>query len=148
MKVQDQSQELSGVLETLSATIGERIKIEDSLREIGTAAERHHFLHPRSTLVIDREGKVIVWNRAIEEMTGVREEDSSGGETMNTPCRFITSGDPFSSTCFSFPTRRSRKSIPSSRKKRIPDRGDGCALRKGPETDPLGEGQRHLQQPW
>lgn len=78
MKVQDQSQELSGVLETLSATIGERIKIEDSLRESEQLLSDIISFIPDPTLVIDREGKVIVWNRAIEEMTGVREEDMLG----------------------------------------------------------------------
>ena len=33
---------------------------------------------PDATLVIDREGKVIAWNHAIEEMTGVRAEDILG----------------------------------------------------------------------
>jgi len=33
---------------------------------------------PDATLVIDGEGKVIAWNRAIEEMTGVKAEDMLG----------------------------------------------------------------------
>ncbi len=33
---------------------------------------------PDATLVIDREGKVIAWNRAIEEMTGIRADDILG----------------------------------------------------------------------
>ena len=33
---------------------------------------------PDATLVIDREGRVIAWNRAIEEMTGVRAADVLG----------------------------------------------------------------------
>jgi len=33
---------------------------------------------PDSTLVIDAEGKVIVWNKAIEEMTGFKAEDMMG----------------------------------------------------------------------
>jgi PAS domain S-box-containing protein len=33
---------------------------------------------PDATFVIDREGKVIAWNHAIEEMTGVRAEDILG----------------------------------------------------------------------
>jgi diguanylate cyclase (GGDEF)-like protein len=35
---------------------------------------------PDATFVIDRDGKVIAWNRAIEEMTGVRKEDILGQE--------------------------------------------------------------------
>jgi PAS domain S-box-containing protein len=33
---------------------------------------------PDATLAIDREGKVIAWNRAIEEMTGIMKEDMFG----------------------------------------------------------------------
>jgi two-component system cell cycle sensor histidine kinase/response regulator CckA len=33
---------------------------------------------PDATLAIDREGKVIIWNQAIEEMTGVKAEDMLG----------------------------------------------------------------------
>jgi PAS domain S-box-containing protein len=33
---------------------------------------------PDATLVIDRSGKVIAWNRAIEEMTGVKSDDMLG----------------------------------------------------------------------
>ena len=36
-----------------------------------------HFM-PDATFAIDREGKVIVWNRAMEEMTGVKAEDMLG----------------------------------------------------------------------
>lgn len=33
---------------------------------------------PNATFVIDAEGKVIAWNQAIEEMTGVKTEDILG----------------------------------------------------------------------
>ena len=33
---------------------------------------------PDATFVIDRDKKVIAWNRAMEEMTGVRKEDIIG----------------------------------------------------------------------
>ncbi|MBN1661395.1 MAG: response regulator [Anaerolineae bacterium] len=45
--------------------------IEESQRRL---ADTIDFL-PDATLVIDREGKVIAWNRAMEEMTGVRAQD-------------------------------------------------------------------------
>jgi len=78
MKVQDQSLELSQVLEALSANIGERMKVEDSLRESQQLMTDIISFLPDPTLVIDREGKVLVWNRAIEEMTGVSAEDMVG----------------------------------------------------------------------
>ncbi|NPV62991.1 MAG: PAS domain S-box protein [Methanotrichaceae archaeon] len=58
--------------------ITERKLIENSLRE----SERRlvdivNFL-PDATLVIDREGKVIAWNRAIESMTGIKAAEILG----------------------------------------------------------------------
>ena len=58
--------------------ITERKRVERALRE----AERRlaaiiEFL-PDATFVIDSERKVIAWNRALEEMTGVRKEDMLG----------------------------------------------------------------------
>ena len=37
---------------------------------------------PDATLVIDHDKKVIAWNRAIEEMTGVQKKDMIGKEIM------------------------------------------------------------------
>ena len=53
---------------------------EEALRESEQRlADIIDFL-PDATFAIDREGKVILWNRAIEEMTGVRTEDMLGKE--------------------------------------------------------------------
>ncbi|MEN6466264.1 MAG: PAS domain S-box protein [Syntrophaceae bacterium] len=52
-----------------------RKQVEDALKESQQRlADIIDFL-PDATLVIDREGKVIAWNRAIEEMTGIKAED-------------------------------------------------------------------------
>lgn len=51
--------------------ITERIKARDQLRDI------IEFL-PDPTFVIDNDGKVIAWNRAIEEMSGVSKEEMIG----------------------------------------------------------------------
>jgi PAS domain S-box-containing protein len=48
--------------------------IQESERRL---ADIINFL-PDATLVIDREGRVIAWNRAIEEMTGMKAEDMLG----------------------------------------------------------------------
>ncbi len=48
--------------------------IEESQRRMADIID---FL-PDATLVIDREGKVIAWNRAMEEMTGVKAADMLG----------------------------------------------------------------------
>lgn len=65
----------TAVLET---EIAERKRAEEKLRE----KERHladiiDFL-PDATWVIDCEGKVIAWNRACEELTGIKAEDMVG----------------------------------------------------------------------
>ncbi|MCE5269849.1 PAS domain S-box protein [bacterium] len=69
------TQELRAKNIQLEREIAERERIGDELRE----SEQHlsdivDFL-PDATFAIDLEGKVILWNRAVEEMTGVRAED-------------------------------------------------------------------------
>ena len=58
--------------------ITERKRIEDTLQESQRRmADIINFL-PDATLVIDQDGKVIAWNRAIEKMTGVKAADILG----------------------------------------------------------------------
>jgi PAS domain S-box-containing protein len=58
--------------------ITERKKAEEALKESQQQlADIINFL-PDATLVIDKGGKVIAWNRAIEEMTGIKAEDILG----------------------------------------------------------------------
>jgi PAS domain S-box-containing protein len=65
---------IEGVIEDIS----ERKRVEDERRALQRRlADIIDFL-PDATLVIDREGRVIAWNRAIEEMTGVKSEDMIG----------------------------------------------------------------------
>ena len=58
--------------------ITERKRAEESLRETQRRLTDIIELLPDATFVIDRDGKVIAWNRAIENMTGVRKEDMLG----------------------------------------------------------------------
>lgn len=51
---------------------------EEELRESRRRWEDIIDFLPDATLVIDQEGKVIAWNRAIEVMTGVKKEDILG----------------------------------------------------------------------
>lgn len=51
--------------------ITERKQAEDALREAHRRLTKIVEFLPDATMVIDREGKVIAWNKAIEEMTGV-----------------------------------------------------------------------------
>ncbi|MCX5857601.1 MAG: PAS domain S-box protein, partial [Deltaproteobacteria bacterium] len=73
----DAAGKIKGVLGTYE-DITERKQAEEALRE----SQRHFsdiidFL-PDATFVIDKEGKIIAWNRAIEEMTGFQAEEMLG----------------------------------------------------------------------
>ncbi len=58
--------------------ITERVRTEQALRDSERRlAEIIDFL-PEATLVIDTEGKVLAWNRALENMTGIRSRDILG----------------------------------------------------------------------
>ncbi len=58
--------------------ITKRKKTEEALRESQRRlADIIEFL-PDATIVIDREGRVIAWNRALEQMTGVKAQDMLG----------------------------------------------------------------------
>ncbi len=50
------------------------LHLEDAHRKLGDIIE---FL-PDATFVLDREGRVLAWNRAIEEMTGIRKDEMIG----------------------------------------------------------------------
>lgn len=65
-------------LANISVDITERKKAEEALQESQRQLEDILALLPDATLVIDRDGKVIAWNLAMEEMTGVKKEDMLG----------------------------------------------------------------------
>jgi PAS domain S-box-containing protein len=58
--------------------ITERKQSEDRLRQAKLELEQTFDFLPDATLVIDIEGKVIAWNKAIEEMTGIPKEKMLG----------------------------------------------------------------------
>lgn len=69
---------------TLAGLVGVMIDItarkraEEALRESEQRLANIIDFLPDATLVIDNEGKVITWNKAIEEMTGVKAQDMVG----------------------------------------------------------------------
>jgi signal transduction histidine kinase/HAMP domain-containing protein len=75
---QERSEELSSMNITLQTEITERRRAElamlDSNRRL---TDMINFL-PDPTFVIDIGGKVIAWNRALEEMTGIKAEEIMG----------------------------------------------------------------------
>ncbi len=58
--------------------ITERKRAEEALRDSESKLASIIDFLPDATLVIDSEGKVIAWNRAIEEMTGIKAQDILG----------------------------------------------------------------------
>ncbi len=58
--------------------ITRRKQFEETLREFQKRLENIISFLPDATFVIDKGGRVIAWNRAIEAMTGVRAEDMIG----------------------------------------------------------------------
>lgn len=68
----------SGMMIVTVEDITERKRAEEELQKSRRQlADIIEFL-PDATLVIDKDGKVIAWNRAIEAMTGVKKEDMIG----------------------------------------------------------------------
>lgn len=58
--------------------ITERKQAEEAVRDSQRRLEEIIEFLPDATLVVDKEGKVIAWNRSIETLTGVRKEDILG----------------------------------------------------------------------
>jgi PAS domain S-box-containing protein len=66
--------EVIGAIESIR-DITERVRAEEALNESRRQLEEIIQFLPDATLVIDREGRIIAWNRAIEEMTGFKAEE-------------------------------------------------------------------------
>lgn len=56
----------------------ERCRVEEQLRLAHRQLQDIIDFLPDATLVIDREGRVVAWNRAVEEMTGIPKEQMLG----------------------------------------------------------------------
>jgi PAS domain S-box-containing protein len=65
-------------VQIIAKDLSGRIKTENALRE--SEQRLAHFIDflPDATLLVDREGKVIAWNKALEELTGVKAENMLG----------------------------------------------------------------------
>jgi len=58
--------------------ITERKRMEEELLESRRRLEDIIEFFPDATFVIDKDGKIVAWNRAMETMTGIRKEDMLG----------------------------------------------------------------------
>lgn len=74
---------------------------------------------PDGTLAVDREGKVLVWNRAMEEMTGVKKEEILGRGEYAYAVPFSANGGPSSSIFSSGMARSGNRSMKKSRGRAI-----------------------------
>jgi PAS domain S-box-containing protein len=75
--VKDADGNVTGII-GFGLDITARKKAEEELRNANKQLQDIIEFLPDATLVIDQDKKVIAWNRAIEEMTGVRKEDIIG----------------------------------------------------------------------
>ena len=75
--VKDADGNVTGVI-GFELDITKSIEAQDELRNAHKELQDIVEFLPDATFVIDRDKKVIAWNRAIEEMTGVRKEDIIG----------------------------------------------------------------------
>lgn len=66
------------ILYTVIRDITERLQAEFALQESKQQMSDIISFLPDATMVIDTSGKVIAWNSAMEEMTGIRSEDMIG----------------------------------------------------------------------
>ncbi len=93
--IKDAKGNITGVVHValdISASKAGEIALKESERRLANIID---FL-PDATFVIDKEGRVIAWNRAIEKMTGLKAGRSWAKETMNMQCPFMVSQGPCS----------------------------------------------------
>ncbi len=69
--------DIIGTIESIR-DITDRVRAEEALNESRRQLEEIIDFLPDATLVLDQSGKIIAWNRAIEEMTGFKAEEMLG----------------------------------------------------------------------
>lgn len=76
--IQERTEELHRTNEVLKREMVERKLIRDALQATDEQLAAIIEFLPDATFVVDRQKRVIAWNRAIEQMTGVKKEDILG----------------------------------------------------------------------
>jgi len=77
-RVQERTVELTSSNAALRVEISERKQAESALKESQQRLSQIFDFLPDPTFVIDRTGKVIAWNRSIEDITGLKAKDILG----------------------------------------------------------------------
>lgn len=77
-KLAQMNESLQASYEQLHQEVAVRLQAEAALRESRQELENIIDFLPDATLVINSEGKVIAWNKAIEEVTGIKASDMLG----------------------------------------------------------------------
>ena len=91
--VKERTEQLETANEKLRVEIAERKRADDALRRSQRRlADIIEFL-PDATFVIDNEGIVIAWNRAIEAMTGISKSEMIGKGDFEYSLPFYGIGD-------------------------------------------------------
>jgi PAS domain S-box-containing protein len=78
LRVEQRTVDLNQTNEQLKTELRERIQAEKALNDSRQQLEDIIDFLPDATFVIDNEKRIIAWNRAMEEMTGVRKEEILG----------------------------------------------------------------------
>jgi PAS domain S-box-containing protein len=76
--IDERTAELREINEDLYKEIEERVKSEEEVKASGKYLADIINCLPEPTFAIDRDGRVIAWNKAIEHLTGVKEDDILG----------------------------------------------------------------------
>lgn len=133
----------------LSRDITDRKRAEQALRESEQRLTEIIDFLPDATFVIDNEGTVVAWNRAVEEMTGIPASEMLGkgeyeyalpfhGERRPVLVDLVNNRDPRIEKTYDVVERRGRKLIAESAHTLLTEQGVYLAATAGPLFDSQG----------
>jgi len=95
VKVADRTEKLESANKELKIEVQERKKAENSHRESQQLMSDIISFLPEAIMAIDLNGKVMIWNRAMEVLPGSWLGISWERETTSIPCHFTDTGDRY-----------------------------------------------------